>query len=58
MELEELTLQRTQGAIIRSRANWAELGEKNSAYFFNLEKHNKNKKIITQLQNPVTGEIV
>ena len=41
----------TQGAIIRSRANWYEKGEKNNKYFLNLEKSNKKKcsvrKIIT-----------
>ena len=33
----------TQGAIIRSRANWYELGEKNNKYFLNLERSNKKK---------------
>lgn len=57
-ELDDLMHQRVQGAIIRSRSNWAELGERNSAFFLNLEKHNFNKKTITQIRNPINGEIV
>lgn len=57
-ELEELTLFRAQGAILRSRANWIELGERNNAYFLNLEKHNFNKKTITQLREQSTDSIV
>ena len=34
----------TQGAIIRSRANWYEKGEKNNKYFLNLEKSKKIKR--------------
>ena len=33
----------TQGAIIRSRATWYELGEKNNKYFLNLEKIKQEK---------------
>ena len=43
----------TQGAIIRSRANWYEKGEKNNKYFFNLEKSNKKKGCV---RNIVTGD--
>ena len=43
----------TQGAIIRSRANWYEKGEKNNKYFFNLEKSNKKKSCV---RNIVTGD--
>ena len=36
----------TQGAIIRSRVNWYELGEKNNKYFFNLENSKKKNSTI------------
>ena len=32
-----------QGAIIRSRANWYQQGEKSNKYFLNLEKPRGNK---------------
>lgn len=57
-ELNDLLQQKVQGAIIRSRSNWAELGEKNSAFFLNLEKQNFNKKVITRLIDPETDETV
>ena len=40
-----------QGQIIRSRAKWAELGEKNTKYFLNLEKHHATKKAVFKLQS-------
>ena len=44
--------------MFRSKANWAELGEKNTKYFLNLEKQNYNaryiKKLITQNDAEVT----
>ena len=39
----------TQGAIIRSRATWYELGEKNNKYFLNLEKSNKKKSSVRKI---------
>ena len=39
----------TQGAIIRSRVNWYELGEKNNKYFLNLENSKKKKSSIRKL---------
>ena len=39
-----------RGTIIRSRARWYEHGEKNSKYFYNLEKTNQRKKHITSLK--------
>ena len=35
-----------QDQIVRSRAKWAELGEKNTKYFLNLEKHHATKKAV------------
>ena len=39
----------TQGAIIRFRATWYELGEKNNKYFLNLEKSNKKKSSVRKI---------
>ena len=39
----------TQGAIIRSRVNWYEQGEKNNKYFLNLENTKKKKTSIRKL---------
>ena len=41
---------KTRGTIIRSRARWYEFGEKNSKYFYNLEKANQRKKHVTSLK--------
>lgn len=35
---------------MRCRHNWAELGEKPTKYFLNLEKHNFNKKTIHRIE--------
>ena len=43
-KINELVRMKTQGAIIRSRQQWYEEGQKNSRYFFNLEKRNSNLK--------------
>ena len=40
-----------------SRARWVEDGEKNSKYFFNLEKRNKANNKISKLLNP-NGDVV
>jgi len=44
-------------AMFRSRTKWIEDGEKPTKYFFNLEKLNYEKKIITQLKT-TDGEII
>ena len=36
LELKKITLYQAQGAIIRSKVRWHELGEKNTKYFFGL----------------------
>ena len=38
-----------QGAIVRSRANWYEYGEKSNKYFLNLENSRKKKSCIRKL---------
>ena len=48
-ELNKMLLEEAEGAIITSRAQWAEDGEKSTSYFFNLEKQNALKKNIRNL---------
>jgi endonuclease/exonuclease/phosphatase family metal-dependent hydrolase len=50
-ELEAIYKEEAQGAIIRSRTQWAEEGEKSTAYFFNLEKSNATKRNIRKIDN-------
>ena len=49
-KLSRIASVKTHGTIIRSRARWYEHGEKNSKYFYNLEKTNQTKKHITSLK--------
>jgi hypothetical protein len=43
IEIEEYNNEKARGAFIRSKADWAEFGEKNSKFFLNLEKRNYKK---------------
>lgn len=43
-KLSKIASVKTRGAIVRSRARWYEHGERNSKYFYNLEKTNQKKK--------------
>jgi hypothetical protein len=56
LELENLYERKTEGAIVRARANWHEHGEKSNKYFLNLEKRNQSKKNIKQLN--VDGKMI
>ena len=38
-EIDKIVNYRMIGAVVRSRANWLHYGEKNSKYYFDLEKH-------------------
>lgn len=67
LQLDNFYLNKAKGAFIRSRARWMEHGEKNSSYFFNLEKlRQTNKKIdklaingiITDNQEMISKEII
>jgi len=49
-ELQEIYEEKGRGAIFRSKARWIENGEKPTKFFFNLEKRNYEKKIVSQLQ--------
>ena len=44
-KLEKYYLQKTKGAIIRSRLQWHEEGERNTKYFTGLEKEEVLKKV-------------
>ena len=43
-DLEEKTLERIQGVMFRSKAKWYEEGERNTKYFYSLEKAKYNAK--------------
>ena len=46
----DLIYQKGKGSIIRSKCKWIERGEKPTAFFFNLEKRNYNRKSIKKLE--------
>ena len=48
--LRKITLIKTKGAILRSKARWHEEGERNTKYFFSLEKRNHDNKTITKIK--------
>ena len=50
-ELDILYRFKTDGCIVRSRANWVEHGERNSKYFIGLEKRNQKQKVISKLHS-------
>ena len=50
MNLEQISLHKTEGAMIRSKARWCEQGERSTRYFFSLEKRNHSNKYITKLR--------
>lgn len=49
LELDKLYIDLAKGSFIRSRAKWIEEGEKNSNYFFALEKRNYKRKSLSAL---------
>ena len=57
IELNEIYSTKGREAMFRSKVKWVEQGEKPTKYFFNLEKRNYEKKIITQLKIS-DGEII
>ena len=56
-KLEVFELNKARGAQTRSRQKWIEEGERNTAFFFNLEKNRKKSNLITCLTKD-SGEIV
>ena len=49
-ELETIIEHQTKGAILRSKSRWYNEGEKNTKYFFNLEKRHCKQGTISQLK--------
>ena len=50
IELQRIYEAKGKGAIFRSKVRWVEQGEKPTKYFFNLEKRNFNRKVITEIK--------
>ncbi|KAL9964006.1 hypothetical protein ACROYT_G027573 [Oculina patagonica] len=48
--LKKITLTKTKGAILRSKVRWHEEGERNSKYFYSLEKRHHDIKTVSKLK--------
>ena len=67
-QLNNILREEVQGAIIRSRAQWVEEGERSTKYFLGLEKSNQKRKSLTKLitesktiltsQNDISNHVV
>ena len=57
-ELEDKTLERIQGVIFRSKAKWYEEGEKNTKYFYALEKARYNAKTCYKMIDDSGNELL
>ena len=55
--LQKIMQHKTKGAILRSRVRWHESGERNTRYFYNLERRNYEKKTVTKLKRPNNGAV-
>ncbi len=53
LQLDELYIEKANGAYVRSRVRWLEHGEKNSAYFFGLENYRQIKEKICKLEKMI-----
>ena len=49
-EIDNMYIEMAKGAFVRSRAKWLEQGERNSSYFFALEKRNHKRNNLTTLK--------
>lgn len=49
-KLNEIDNIKTKASMFRTQKNWFQYAEKNSAYFFALEKRNYNRKCVSKLQ--------
>ena len=49
-EIDLIYQRKGKGSTIRSKCKWTERGEKPTAFFFNLEKRNFNRKSIKKLE--------
>ena len=57
-ELQRIYEAKGKGAILRSKVRWVEQGEKPTKYFFNLEKRNFNRKVITEMKQEDGKKVV
>ena len=57
-DFNEVLQKKVNGQIFRSKTRWYELGEKNTKYFFNLEKRNYNAKTCFKLLHENGSETV
>ena len=55
--IEDYNNEKANGALLRSKTDWAEYGEKNTKFFLNLEKRNYKLKCITKLIDENEKEI-
>ncbi len=56
-DLDNIYEEKARGAFVRSRRKWMEAGEKNTKYFFNLEKRNREITSVNKLViNGATNE--
>lgn len=55
--LNEIQKEKIEGVMLRSRSRYADLGEKPTRYFFNLEKRNFTSKVIHKLVNEEGEEV-
>ena len=59
-EVDDIMIEKTQGAMLRTHFKWFDGGKKITKYFFNLEKSKAKKKVISKIvnknQNIVTEE--
>jgi exonuclease III len=51
LEIEYYNNEKSNGILMRSKVDWAEMGERNTKFFLNLEKRNYKNKCITKLIN-------
>jgi hypothetical protein len=56
-EIEDYNKEKTRGAMLRSKADWMEYGEKNSRFFLRLENRNRQIKNISTLLDENDKEI-
>ena len=52
-KLQKISLYRAQGAILWSKVRWHQQGEKNTKYFFNLEKQGGKAKTMSKTYNNI-----
>lgn len=56
-QMDQIDQEKTKACLLRCKANWINLGEKTTSYFFALEQKNYNRKCISKIRLP-SGEIV